>query len=326
MTSKIKIAFIYNPTSPFLTGNHFDNTTYFFFMHALKRNKKMDVTYFSAVEKFDTQQLKGKYDIILLPDNFIEGSPHILDGIDTVNIPVISRVGDPHDARRKGKISYNKKFKINYYFNFMSDSYFHKFYPSEFKYKTIIFGLEPALYENPKPFSQRIKHKIINSGAVGKISLKSRVANRVLNPKRSSWYFYKLRTLCNTLSYVDYNPMNNGRYIYDNYVEMLYNYRGAIAATTYYPTIKYWEIPASGCLTFMEITKKNDGEYLGYVDGKNAIFIDESNYNKKFSEFLQNPDDPHWEQIAKNGREYALANFSNDKATDKLVQLMEELI
>jgi hypothetical protein len=295
-------------------------------MHALKRNKKIDVSYFSAVDKFDTSQLRGKYDVILLPDNFIEGSPHVLDGIDTINIPVISRVGDPHNAKRKGKIPYHKKFKINYYFNFMSDSYFHKFYPSDFKYKTIVFGLEPSLYENLKPFSQRLKDKIINSGAIGKTSLTSRVANRVLNPKRSSWYFYKLRTICNNLPYVDYNPMKNGKYIYDNYVEMLSSYRGAIAATTYYPTIKYWEIPASGCLTFMEITKKNDGKYLGYIDGKNAIFIDESNYNKKFSEFLQNPDDPNWEQIAKNGREYALENFSNDKATEKLVQLMEELI
>lgn len=124
MVDKIRIAFIYNPTNPFLTGKHFDNTTYFFFMHALKRNKKIDVTYFPAIKKFDVTQLKGRFDIILLPDNFIEGSPEILEGIDTINIPVISRVGDPHDAKRKGKIQYHKKFKINYYFNFMDQKLF----------------------------------------------------------------------------------------------------------------------------------------------------------------------------------------------------------
>ena len=115
MKDKIKVAFIYNQTSPFLTGKHFDNTTYLFFMHALKRNKKIDVTYFPAIKKFDATQLKGKYDIILLPDNFVEGSPETLEGIETVNIPVISRVGDPHNAKRKGKIPYHKKFKIDYY-------------------------------------------------------------------------------------------------------------------------------------------------------------------------------------------------------------------
>ena len=36
-------------------------------------------------------------------------------------------------------------------------------------------------------------------------------------------------------------------------------YCGAIASTTTNPNIKYWEIPAAGCLTFMEITEKNDG-------------------------------------------------------------------
>ena len=33
----------------------------------------------------------------------------------------------------------------------------------------------------------------------------------------------------------------------------------AIAATSVETTIKYWEIPAAGCLTFMEITEKNKG-------------------------------------------------------------------
>lgn len=84
--------------------------------------------------------------------------------------------------------------------------------------------------------------------------------------------------------------------------------------------------PTAGCLTFMEITKKNGGEYLGYVDGETAIFINESNYEEKFGEFLKNPGNPKWERIANAGRKYALENLNNDKAVDSLVDLMEEFI
>ena len=68
-------------------------------------------------------------------------------------------------------------------------------------------------------------------------------------------------------------------------------YCAAIAATTTNPNIKYWEIPAAGCLTFMEITEKNDGGVLGYEDGETAIFINEKNYKRKFDEYLSNPYD-----------------------------------
>lgn len=76
----------------------------------------------------------------------------------------------------------------------------------------------------------------------------------------------------------------------------------------------------------MEITEKNAGKYLGFIDDKNAIFINESNYKEKFSEFLQNPDNPRWEQIAEKGNEYSLKHFSNDNAVEQLIHLMEEVI
>ena len=37
-----------------------------------------------------------------------------------------------------------------------------------------------------------LKIKFLNSGAIGKETIRSRVANKIINPKRSSWYFYKL--------------------------------------------------------------------------------------------------------------------------------------
>ena len=84
-----------------------------------------------------------------------------LIGIQNLKIPVISRVGDPHDAKRKNKFIFHEKFKIDYYFNFMDESYFYKYYPKNYNYKTIIFGLESSLYQDTKPYNDRIKNKIL---------------------------------------------------------------------------------------------------------------------------------------------------------------------
>jgi hypothetical protein len=76
----------------------------------------------------------------------------------------------------------------------------------------------------------------------------------------------------------------------------------------------------------MEITKKNKGEFLGYEDGKTAIFINENNYEQKFREYLDDPENTKWEEIANAGRNYTLKNFNNDKAVSSLVELMECLL
>ena len=132
--------------------------------------------------------------------------------------------------------------------------------------------------------------------------------------------------MCTKLPYVDYTSTLNHDYVGDKYKILLQKYQAAIAATTNFPTIKYWEIPAAGCLTFMEITKKNNGEYLGYIDGESAIFINEDNYKEKFEEYLRNPDLPKWKEIAERGRKHAMDNLNNDIATNSLADLMENLL
>ncbi len=325
MKEQIRVAVIYKNSYTFLSGKHFDNTTYHFFMSALTRNKKLAVTYFPSNNSFDTSQLKGKFDIVLLPNNNTDGTPDDLIGIKNLDIPVICRTGDPHWAKQYDQFRFHEKWKINYYFNFMHESYFYKFYPKNFEYKTIIFGLESSLYQNITPWEERL-NKILNSGATGKSNLVSRITNRILNPKRSGWYFYKLRTKCNDLPYVEYMGMSGNRYANDNYATHLSRYKAAIAATTFYPTIKYLEVPAAGCLTFMEITDKNRGNYLGFKDLETAVFINEKNYKNKFEEFLEDPNDPKWEQIADSGRKFVLSELNNDKAVDSLIEIMNNLI
>ncbi|WP_010192783.1 glycosyltransferase family 1 protein [Candidatus Nitrosarchaeum limnium] len=322
---KIRIAFIYKKSYVFLSGKHFDNTTYHFFMNALKRSNSLDVTYFPSDNIFDVKNLKGKFDIILLPDNHSVAVPELI-GIKNNSIPIICRIGDPHNAKSMNKHNYHEEIGIDYYFNFTHKDYFYKYYPSNFRYKTIIFGLEPILYENLTPYKDRIKNRILNSGAIGNAKIFSRIINSIRNPDSNAYKHYKLRTMCNQLPYVDYTSTLEHEYVNDRYPLLLSKYAASIVATTYFPTIRYWEVPAAGCLTFMEITEKNNGRYLGYKDEETAIFINEKNYKSKFEEYLEDIDNPKWLEIANAGRQYALSELNNDKATDSLVELMQELI
>jgi hypothetical protein len=330
--NKIKVAFIYRADYAVLSGQHYDNTYYHFFMNALRRNKRLDVKYFPTESEFDASILRNNFDIILLCSNASgwrpgttvhSGMPDEINGIQELDIPVIAKSADPADS--KMAIKNHKRWKIDHYFNFYSEPFIHELYPSNFKYKTIIFGIERSLYQNVKPFKKRIKNKILNSGAVGNTKFISKFINDIRNPKWNTYSCYKLRTKCNELPFVDYTSTLKHEFIGDKYPLLLQKYAAAIAASTYSPCIKYWEIPAAGCLTFMEITDKNKGEYVGFEDGKTAVFMDEDNCKLRFKQYLSEPDNPKWERIAEAGRIYSLENFNNDKAVSHLIDLMESL-
>lgn len=325
MKSKIKVAFVYRPCKT-LTTDYYFTTHYNFFLNALKRNNRIELAYIETGITFDAKALKDKFDIILLFENRNNCEPDELIGIEKLDIPVIAKVGDPYAAKKINAGYWHEKYKINAYFCNVQESYFYKYYPSNYKFKTILYGLEPSLYYEVTPFNKRIKNRILNSGAAANMKIHSRIIKYLLNPEGNAYKMYRLRTLCNNLPYVDYTPTLQHQYTGDKYPLLLQKYAAAIAATTIIPTMKYYEIPAAGCLTFMEITEKNKGEFLGFKDGETAIFITEKNYTKKFEEYLQDIDNPKWEKIANAGREYALNNLNNDKAVDSLVDLMEELL
>ena len=324
MKEKIRVSFIFHKDNFFLLGKHFDNTYYNFFMKALKRNDRIDVKYCSTNSVFDCSKLRSNTDIILLWENSPFGMPEKLMGIKDIEIPVISRVTDP--SRAKASRSLDEKWGIDYYFSFFSESFFHSLYPKDFKYKKIFYGVEKSLFENLKPFKNRIKNKILNSGNIGNDKFISKIINDVRNPKWNNYRCKVLRTKCAKLSYVDYTQTLKHNFVNDDYPLLLEKYQAVIAADTYSPVQKYWEMPAAGCLTFMEMTEKNQGRHTGFKDNETAIFINEKNYKKKFQEYLDDSENKKWEEIANGGKDFALKNFNNDSGVKKLVDLMEELI
>ncbi len=326
MSQKIRIAFIYKASNPYMSGKAWATTYYHFFMNALRRHPDLEVSYFPAEQKFDTSKLKNNFDIVLLWENHPWGSPDELVGIHNLDIPVICRINDAHDAVAKGKIQYHEKYKIDHYFGYLPESFFYKYYPKTFKYKVIIYGVEPSLYESVTPFSQRIKNKILCSGAAASTKLSTQMFERLMRFKgeMSLYKHYKLRTMCIKLPYVDYTTTLQHEYVNDKYPLLLMKYAGSVAAHSLYPVIKYWESTAAGCLTFMEVTEKNRADILGFKDGENAIFINEKNYKKKLEEFISDPNNSKWEEIARAGREYTMKNLTNDVAVESLVSIMKE--
>ena len=316
-----------------MTGNHFDNTYYNFFIKAFKRNPKLTVINFPTEDKFDCAELKDDFDAVLLYENTPFGMPKKIIGINDLKIPILCRTGDPSWAKKAKK--FHEEWNINHYFDFFPESFIRQIYPSDFQYRTIFYGLEAQLYENLTPFNQRIKDKILLTGAIGNTKLTSKLGIALKRnysgemnvfSKWTSLQCYALRTKCSTLPYVDYTTTLAHKYVNDKYPLLLQKYASSIAATTYHANIKYWEIPAAGCLTFMEVTEKNDGKHTGFIDNETCVYINESNYVKKFNEFLDTRDDPKWEKIASDGRKFALENFNNDVATNSLIELIKELV
>ena len=309
-----------------LTENYFFTTSYHFFMNSLQRNSDIEVSYIQSGKSFDAMRLEKNFDVILLYENsFTPCNPNELKNIKKLGIPVVARVGDLHNSKNFDISESHEKYGITSYFGYQHEDNFYKYYPKKFDYTTIVFGLETSLYQNLLPFSKRIKKRILNSGAVGNTKFLSKLFNQFKNPENALNH-YKLRTLCNKLSYVDYTSTLQHEFVGDKYPLLLQKYQSAIAATTGNYTQKYLEIPAAGCLSFMEVTDKNHANYLNFKDGENAIFVNERNYQQKFEEFLESSDDPIWEQIANSGRNHVLNNYNNDLAVESLVNLFKKII
>tara|TARA_B100000029_G_C17583872_1_gene960514 strand:- start:740 stop:1717 length:978 start_codon:yes stop_codon:yes gene_type:complete len=321
---KIKIAFIFQKDNIFLSGKHFDNTYYHFFMNALQRNDKLLVKNFPVDKIIDCEEMKGKIDAILLWENSPFGMPEKILNIEKLDIPVICKAGDPN--RAKDSIKYHDKWKIDHYFHFLHEEFFHELYPKKFNFLTLFFGLEKKLFEKTNSFDERIKKKILLTGATGNTKISSKIINSLRNPKWNAYESYRLRTRCKNLPYVDYTPTLQHEYINDKFSKLLQKYSAAIAATTNNPNIKYWETAGSECLTFMEITEKNRGQYLGFKNNESCIVINEENFEDKFLEYLDDIENPKWKEIALEGKKHAIENFDNDIAAEKLASLFSTYV
>jgi len=325
----IRVAFVYRPLWRYYNRNNSITNRYYFFFHALKRNRSLQVGYFPEEQSFDTAKLRGRYDVILCT-NSDQSTPH-LNNVKKTGIPVVAHAHDPNYIDEWDLMDFHERWKIDCYFNYMPRSYFYRYFPRSFKYKEITYGIEPDLYGGVA-VQGRIADRILLTGALGESTLSNRIISSIFNPVNNFGHNnYRLRRRCKGLPYVDYSGTVPGTRTYTNgghpdFATHLSRYRAAIAATRYYPTIKYWESTAAGCLTFMEVSGENDCGYLGFRDGESAVFIDSKNYRRRLEEYLADPDDPRWERIAARGRRHTMENLTNDGAAEALAGMMREMM
>ena len=311
-----------------MNGIHPIKIEYNFFKRALFRNKDLEISELNALKKIDISKLEREYDIVLLPEIDLATSLS-LRGIKDSKIPVIARAGDPHAPLAYDIVGMADSLGVDWFFSFYTPASFYEYYPKQFRYETIHMGLESSLYENTADWADRVPDRIALSGILDKPDLVHKAYYRIYlrRPKvlSSDWH-YKLRTKCNKLPYVVHTRDVYPGQSTEQLPAVLSMFNAAIAATTSIQTVKYKETPAAGCLTFMEVTERNGGSFLGYEDGKSAIFINESNYKKKFQEYLDSPNDPRWSKIASEGRRHALENLSNDVGVENLVHVMRKAL
>ena len=328
MKKKMHVTFIYKDCTSLSEHNYYTQHRNLL-LKALRRNNSIDVNYVLTSNIFDIDKIKDKTDIILLyEDQNISANcvPDELHGIKDSKIPVIVKIGDPWDAKKYDIKAHKEKYKIDGYFGTYDADFFYKYYPKSFKYKRIFYGIEPKSYQNVSEYDQRIKNKILNSGAVANKKLHNRIFTKLFKGEEDPMKHYKLRTMCNALPYVTYTTTLGHQYVGDKYSLLLQKYSAAIAATTDIYTIKYFEMPASGCLTFMEVNNNNFAKNLGYRDNESAIFINEKNYKQKFDEYILDLNNPKWRQIANAGREHAMKTFNNDEGVNSLIEFFKEFI
>lgn len=296
-----KIAFIFDKNNKGLTGRWFCNNAYRFFRKGLFENSRINVSSISFEQKIDCLELKD-FDVLLFYD--------IRDGkllnADKVKSLKISRGPDCHHIDADW-IKLCRNLGISHIINHQPEVYARKYLPNDIGYSQIIFGINKELHV-AKPYLPRRKDKILLTGVIS---------------KRAKYYI--LRTACQDLKYVEYVNRKQG-FVVDRYPELLCQYRTAIAACSLYSVYKYFEIPACGCLSFMEVNAENGCGGLGFTDGQNAIFINRDNYTTKMEEFVNNPDDPKWENIANKGRQFILATYENKIQVNKLVDIIEGLL
>ena len=124
MKEKIRVALIFKKNYNFFNPEHFDRTTRDFFLSALKNHPRLDMSYFPCENEFDTLKLKGKCDIILLANARTDATPEHLYGIKQLDIPVFSRIGDPHHASKYDQVTCHDQWNISCYFGKHLVSYF----------------------------------------------------------------------------------------------------------------------------------------------------------------------------------------------------------
>lgn len=295
----MKIAFVYNKDDKGMSGKHWTNNAYRFFVEGLSRYPGLDYHVCPVNIDFDARDFNG-FDVVI----FYSLENLCPDYLAELNAVKVVRAPDPH-AICPGWICRVFAGGVRLVINHHTPEYMRRFLPEAIPYEQVIFGITKKLHKGP-PFKGR-RNSVLLTGAISRTQL------------------YALRTRAIALPGVKRVSKREG-FTGDRYPELLRRYKAAIAACTVSSVYKYFEIPACGCVSFMEVNEQNGCGNLGFVDMMNAVFVDESNYKERIAQFTENPQDERWKAIAANGRRFVLKHYENEVQIAKLLRSIEEVV
>ena len=309
-----------------MNEDHPIKAEYYFFGHAILNSKGLEVQQLDTLNRISISRLEEYYDGILILSMDIVTS-FALKNVKDYNIMAITGSCDLYCILIQNVTRLANNFKIEWFFNFYPSAIFHEFYLKHFQYNATHVGLEPSLCTNEILCKERTADKMaIYDMTDEKLNIVRMLCHNIYIRKLKTLlpsFQYKLRMKCNSLLYVvrtcEVGPSQSGKQLSN----VLFTFRTTIVARTAYPSVRYKETPATECLTFMESIKRNHTTlYLGFIDDKNGVFVDESNYLKKSQECLDSKDSPRWKKMAHKGRKHVLENLCNNNSIEKLVNIM----
>ena len=116
------------------------------------------------------------------------------------------------------KLSFVKKIKLIIYLASHPDSFMYKYYPKSIKQKIIIYGVWNHNYIKLSHHSRpELRIEFLSRVQWAELICEIELQIIFYSSGRSSWKFYKLRTLCTKLNYVEYSGMKGKKYVNEDY-------------------------------------------------------------------------------------------------------------
>lgn len=299
----MKLAFIHRAGNYFFNLDHMDQTYNNFFKKALP--KYAEVSVIASEDAVDVNSIDA--DALILWDASDWGIPR-LTGIESFKGPVLLYCNDTHVYNQDNgeRLDYVKQLGVTHAFAPLHEDYFYRFMPKSIEYFRNYIGIEAPYYSQRTAFGDR-HPEIINAGS------------------KAEGQWYDLRRKVSALSGV-VGATKEAGFTGALFPKLLNRFRGGIAACSVFNVQKYLEVPAAGCVAFIEVTDQNQAGGLGFIDGLNAIFIDEHNYEGRIKEFTGNPGSCKWPQIAESGYEFVMEAYTNDAQAKLFVDKVASIL
>ena len=201
----------------------------------------------------------------------------------------VHKLGEEQRVRRAEKRGINFIVSPSKYFFYEN---FTKYFGNQTSKMLLYFPHAPEMEEKMIPFKER-KQSVLGNGATW-------------GDFNDGYGFRRWAYEQPYVYFVEHYIKNKETPKNQDYRKYLSEFCGALVLCSVFPVPKYYEIPASGCVTFAEYHKEY--EELGFRDYETCIYVNRDNFEKRIKDFLA--DIPSYQKIAETGYKLMEENYT----------------